>query len=60
MPFDNWFKNNEKEVKVQKLLIKAKEYLNEMCELRIIKNDSIEPRVGWILINLGIFIEEFE
>ena len=33
--------------------------LENICNLEIINKESIEPKLGWLLVNLGIFIEEF-
>ena len=36
------------------------ESLYDICDLEIINKNLIEPRLAWILVNVGLFVEEFK
>ncbi len=59
VPFDNWFIANKNHKNVKLAIERGTEILKNICNLEIINKESIEPKLGWLLVNLGIFIEEF-
>ena len=59
VPFDNWFQLNQNNVEVKNILERSKTFLYENYNLKILRNDKYDGRLGWILCNLGIFLENF-
>ena len=44
---------------MQKVVSQGIDLLYEICDLEIINKNLIEPRLAWILVNIGLFANEF-
>lgn len=62
VPFDDWFEKYSSTEDVQNIICRALTYIDLNLNLKFIKKDflKIDSRLGWILCNLGIFLEEYD
>ena len=49
------FQLNQNNVEVKNILERSKTFLYENYNLKILRNDKYDGRLGWILCNLGNF-----
>ena len=59
VPFDNWYLKNKNKKGVKDFISLGIESLHGIADLKIINKNNIEPKLAWILINVGVFVEEF-
>ncbi len=60
VPFDAWYLTNQNNKVLRNIIDTGIETLYEICDLEIINKNLIEPRFAWILVNVGLFVEEFK
>jgi len=60
VPFDDWYLTNQNNKFLRNIIDTGIETLYDICDLDIINKDLIEPKFGWILVNVGLFVEEFQ
>ncbi len=59
VPFDKWFNLNKKNDDVKSIINRATSFISDEYKLKIFRTDEIDGRLGWVLCNIGVFLETF-
>ena len=57
VPFDEWFLNHKDDKDVKKILKNAITFYEDFLKISFFEKENINTRLGWILMNTGIFLE---
>lgn len=57
VPFDEWFLNHKEDTVVKKILKNALTFYEDFLRFSFFDKENINTRLGWILMNTGIFLE---
>ena len=60
VPFDAWFASQRKSDDICALISRAQQYFVDKFALSLRSDQALEGRLGWVLCNIGLFLEEFE
>jgi asparagine synthase (glutamine-hydrolysing) len=60
VPFDAWFKSQRESDVIYALIIRASQFFFDQFGLKLRSNQVMDCRLGWVLCNIGLFMEEFE
>jgi asparagine synthase (glutamine-hydrolysing) len=57
VPFDEMFLEHRTSAELRRWCERAARALREECGLNLLENDATAPRLGWSLLNIGMFLE---
>lgn len=57
VPFDQWFSEHSSETKVKNYVSLATGYLEDNANLKLRPNVGVGDKLAWLLLNIGIFLD---